>query len=691
MMTAKNGTVYQVNKTMPSERKVSGTNVEEDEYAVRCGYGSCKPERLQNCNNPKLLLVLLCIFAVSQGFVVNGINNVNTQSVERRFRLPSSRSGLISSSYDFAAAIFGVIISFIASGRYKARWLSGAAFAMGLGSLTMALPHFTTGLYIWGQDVSSKTCHLGLNSTQDAICVDTGLRHYLGMLMLGMIFHGIGGCIMYTVGVGLLDDSVNEVRSPLYLGFFYGAAALGPGLGYIVGGQFLDIYVDFDKVDSSTINLKTDDPRWVGAWWAGFFITMTTCWLLALPFSLFGAEMPSAKKVRESRVSQMHKADTDSSCGHGTNKRLPIRMFPKVTWSLVQNPPFLFTMLAGASEGILTSGFATFVPKFIQNQFSVSSGTAALYTGMAAVPGAAGGMFFGGLICNRLKLKVKGMLRFSIITCILTVIAVNILWISCDGVSFAGVNTQYESGGQSDNVVSTCNKDCACTTRYFDPVCSSKGVQYFSACHAGCQNMTDNGGSGEVFSNCTCIPDNTVTVKSGTCDSGCNFLYLFLALFFVTIFLTFLPSTPSDAATLRCIHEDHRTFSMGLKWLFIRLLGTVPGPVIFGAVTDTACLVWQEECGEQASCWIYDNSVVSRNYFLIAMAAKGCSIIFFSLAYCLYKPPKEDKFEIQTRESAKRQMAFVNGSFKESEFENNVQMIDGAQGMDNMPDKTTNL
>ena len=77
----------------------------------------------------------------------------------------------------------------------------------------------------------------------------------------------------------------------------------------------------------------------------------------------------------------MHNADKDSSHGHGSSKRLPLKMFPKVTWSLLKNLPFLFTMLAGASEGILTSGFATFVPKFIQNRFAVSSSAAALYTG----------------------------------------------------------------------------------------------------------------------------------------------------------------------------------------------------------------------------------------------------------------------------------------------------------------------
>jgi len=38
----------------------------------------------------------------------------------------------------------------------------------------------------------------------------------------------------------------------LFAGILYAAAALGPGFGYIVGGQMLNIYVDFDKLDTST-------------------------------------------------------------------------------------------------------------------------------------------------------------------------------------------------------------------------------------------------------------------------------------------------------------------------------------------------------------------------------------------------------------------------------------------------------
>lgn len=658
--------------TMHDNKEIVDTRNQETFDEVMCGYGRCKPEGLQWFNRPTVLLIAMCLFTFTQGFVVNGVNHVNTQAIERRFSLPSSRSGLMASAYDFSAAVFGVVISFIGSGQYKARWLATAAIIMSMGSFIMTIPHFANGLYEWGQGESLKTCQRGANVTKTG-CEASGLQNYLGVLMLGMILHGIGGCILYTVGVGLIDDSVEAVKSPLYLGILYGAAALGPGVGYIVGGQFLNIYVDFNRIDTSTISLKNDDPRWVGAWWASFFVSMTGFILVAIPLSCFGSEMPTAQTVRAHRQTQMHKGHTSADGAHGRHKRLPIKVFPKVTWSLLKNPTFLFTILAGAAEGILTSGFATFVPKYIQNVFGVSSGLAAFYTGAAAVPGAAGGMFFGGFICNRLKLKVKGMLKFSIITCLLTVAAVNILWISCDIGDFAGVNKEYEDGGQTNKVNSACNSGCNCTTRYFDPVCSGGKIQYFSACYAGCHKSSNDA---KTYSDCSCVspaPALNNTVTSGPCSSGCPVMYLFLVLFFVTIFLTFLPGTPSDSATLRCIHEDHRTFSMGLKWMVIRLLGTVPGPVIFGAVTDTACLVWQEECGKPTSCWIYDHSAVSRNYFLVAISVKFLSMIFFLIAFCLYKPPDETEHkQFDKRESFKRQMSFVNGSFRASEYEDGV-------------------
>ena len=69
--------------------------------------------------------------------------------------------------------------------------------------------------------------------------------------------------------------------------------------------------------------------------------------------------------------------------------------------------------------------------------------------------------------------------------------------------------------------------------------------------------------------------------------------------------------------------------------------GTVPGPIVFGAIIDSTCMIWREKCGENASCWIYDNMKLSRNFFVMVVAFKIISITFFSIAHQIYKPPIE--------------------------------------------------
>lgn len=32
----------------------------------------------------------------------------------------------------------------------------------------------------------------------------------------------------------------------------------------------------------------------------------------------------------------------------------------------------------------------------------------------------------------------------------------------------------------------------------------------------------------------------------------------------------------------------------------------MPYPIVFGAITDSACIVWEEKCGSTGNCWLYD-------------------------------------------------------------------------------------
>ncbi len=34
----------------------------------------------------------------------------------------------------------------------------------------------------------------------------------------------------------------------------------------------------------------------------------------------------------------------------------------------------------------------------------------------------------------------------------------------------------------------------------------------------------------------------------------------------------------------------------------------IPYPLIFGAITDSACLIWEKTCNKRGNCWIYDQN-----------------------------------------------------------------------------------
>ena len=94
--------------------------------------------------------------------------------------------------------------------------------------------------------------------------------------------------------------------------------------------------------------------------------------------------------------------------------------------------------------------------------------------GIAAIPGTAGGFFLGGFICNRMKLKVAGILKFAIITCSVSLLFTTLVWVSCDGDEMAGINHPYK-----DRYVF---KACS-TLKKFDAI----GIKHVLLCINNCQ------------------------------------------------------------------------------------------------------------------------------------------------------------------------------------------------------------
>ncbi|XP_030625898.1 solute carrier organic anion transporter family member 4A1 [Chanos chanos] len=648
---------------------VSGVKFIPTDSEHLCGWGALTPHAIQTFNTPRWVLFFLSVASFLQGMIINGFINTVVTSIERRFDLRSYQAGLIASSYDIAACLCLVFVSYFGGTGHKPRWLGWGVLIMSLGSLVFALPHFTTQPYQVKVPEDTGLC----SSNYTHSCGDSdgaGLSDYRYVFMLGQFLHGVGATPLYTLGVTYLDENVKTTYAPVYIGIFYSAAVVGPAAGYLLGGFFLNIYTEINQ----TTELTPESPLWVGAWWIGFLAGGAAALIIAIPILGYPRQLPGSQRYVAMRVSEAHQLkDGSQVTASDPQFGKTVKDMPRSVLLLLKNPTFIFLCLAGATEATLIAGMSTFGPKFLESQFSLSASEAATWFGYIVVPAGGGGTLLGGYIVKKLNLRCRGIIRFCMVCALVSLLAIFIFFLHCPNIPMAGVNTPYQStplefyehyerlyyhpyGSKGSNIsfvlqhnlTASCNAACSCVTEFYNPVCGADGLMYYSPCHAGCSsiNHTYTQSGKQVFSGCSCILGNVSGGEqgfalAGKCGSSCNHMPIFLAFLFVVISFTFLCSIPALTATLRCVPDSQRSFGLGIQWIVVRTLGGIPGPIAFGSMIDISCLLWQEQCGEQGSCYLYQNSAMSRYMLIAGIAYKALGTLFFLLASVLYQPPPE--------------------------------------------------
>ncbi|XP_013000742.1 solute carrier organic anion transporter family member 2B1 isoform X2 [Cavia porcellus] len=639
--------------------------------------------------------------------MISGYLKSSISTVEKRFGLSSQTSGLLAAFNEVGNTALIVFVSYFGSRVHRPRMIGCGAVLVALAGLLMSLPHFISEPYHFDhtspEDVSQDFAASLCLPTASALAPDhsngncssfTEVRHVtvVGLMFLAQTLLGVGGVPIQPFGISYIDDFAHHSNSPLYLGILFAVTMMGPGMAYGLGSLMLRLYVDIDRMPEGGVSLTPKDPRWVGAWWLGFLISAGMVALAAIPYFFFPREMPREKHELHfwrkalagaaSPVNKVEDSPSEQSPGKSSKKQDNptqmaldltviqfIKAFPRVLLRTLRHPIFLLVVLSQVCMSSMVAGMATFLPKFLERQFSVTASFANMLIGGLTIPMAIVGIVVGGILIKRLHL---GPMRCGVL-CLLglllaLVVGLPLFFLGCSAHHIAGINLQPDTQPRAE-LFPGCMAPCSCPVDGFNPVCDTDAlVEYITPCHAGCTAQmvrADLDTSKVFYSNCSCVAGGG-PVPAGSCDSACSHLVLpFILLVSLGVALASVSHTPSFMLILRGVKKEDKPLAVGIQFMLLRVLAWMPSPVIYGSAIDTTCVYWALSCGRRAVCRYYDLDRLRKRFIGLQFFFQIGSLVCFALVLAVLRQQnKEEETKEAVSSPGAQQQLLMSGSDK---------------------------
>ncbi|XP_077989894.1 solute carrier organic anion transporter family member 2A1-like [Glandiceps talaboti] len=550
-------------------------------------------------------------------------------TVEKRYSLTATQQGYIISAGNLATLCTIPFISFFIGkpSNHRPRWISFGFILFAASNIFLILPYILSQPYEFDKvgnfssaagSQSRGLCNSNISTpdcSNDEIAQSEDNAIAYRLLVTGKVFGGIAQSFIFPASFSYIDDFSGK-STAIYLGLIDSAVGLGIPLGFgVISPATLTLYVDFNRVDMSDINIDDSDPRWVGAWWLPIAICIPILVILACPLVFFPKYLTNRDTDNAEKGEEKLKSERRREQG---NHIFTIRGLLRSVLAMLKNPCFLLTVLAYTINTPV--GFVLFMPKYFQKDLGFTASMGNMIMGFLWLfPNFPTGVLIGIMI-KKLKL---GMLRLAklVLMIIAVIIITNALVIAlpCEGPYFEGTKS-----GQTMDLQCT---DCDCSLEHYQPVCGSDGLNYYSPCYAGCETAV----SDKNFTDCHCI--NTENGDSSFADGGlcafptCKYFTAFLIILGFFAIGNSSMSLPTTIITMRSVDPHLKSFAMGMRSVIFELF-TLVTPLITGLLIDSTCILWREECGVQGACAQYDN-------FMYRVLFMGVSVGFSGVAFCI--------------------------------------------------------
>ncbi|XP_046567065.1 solute carrier organic anion transporter family member 3A1-like [Haliotis rubra] len=630
----------------------NGTKDEDTNEETQCGIGSCKPQACQPFGS---LIAFTCSYSVVVMFMQTLTTLLSSQisTLEKHFNFSSTISGLLISSNDIGYVTAALFFSHFGKHGHIPRILGVNGLIFGFAGIFTSLANFIHPVSL-PEEVSNTTnayetqfvCRESnvtniSSSAHEEGTYETG-RSTLALWVIGftMALQGVAKTPRIPLSSFYIDNNVgNRARTSIYIGALMTCLIFGPSVALVVGSALSKIPVDLKNT-----YLTPDDPRWIGAWWLGFVVFGGIALLVSIPLFLFPKRIAGAPKYEI--------PDTETALGK-------IKDLPLSILRVLSRPVYTISLMNTCMYGFAISGFISFAPKYVEQQFNIPAWRTSLILGISNLVTSAAGTFMGGVFTGRLNLSRQGCLKLIMVVHTVTIglNACNFI-LGCENTPIEGVDFFRD-----DNETGPA---CFCSGTSSLLVCGADHVTYSTPCQAGCWNHT-----GDVYSNCYRVEGMTAT--PGICDNGCNYLIPYLATSVLMTMFGTVALLPHYMVILRSVEERDKAIAMGMLNFVSTLLGWLPAPIVYGKVIDSACKLLQGSSSEgNSACSLYDIVDLRYKVFGLEVSIKVASFILLaiSLIVCRREDRKvENEEQTQNNVVLTKKMSQIDG---EKSVGNNV-------------------